>query len=290
MPRVKPLYWKTQGEGEDFLKVENVFYCGGTKGKFNMNPYLDFIPVMYLYMNHNDCFTKKWIHNEGWLKRSLSGSLHQFIPKITEKELLNYAITMAIARGAEITSSLHEELTEYIYFDKNISLGATTMEWANTSTKIQNSFFTKFSIMRMRSYNGIVGPLSLFLDGENEKVPLILGVVLPENYIYQKMHIMMHNTLDMTKVILLVDRELDSTQFPNKPLRALYKKYLEPEYKKYNMDIWKVPKEFILENCFQKDHSLQGKTILEKKKEISTLIQTFKEEYASVSEPEQIPW
>lgn len=130
----------------------------------------------------------------------------------------------------------------------------------------------------MRSYRGYTGMFTMIAKAGSSihapYKPYILPVILPENLIYQKLHILATGKIDLTKVVLLVDGQLEMTDFPLKSLKALYKS-IKPTLETYGFDIWKVPSDFIIDNCFLGKFTVPGKTIMQKKKEISTLVENF---------------
>jgi len=83
------------------------------------------------------------------------------------------------------------------------------------------------------------------------------------------------NVLDLSKVIILIDRELDTTTFPKQPFRRLYREGMMPHIMKSACDVWKVPQSFIKEKCFVEPFSLRGIGPLERKRVLDQLIEGF---------------
>ena len=133
-----------------------------------------------------------------------------------------------------------------------------------------------------RTFSVNLGGLSCFMShGRNNSAytPQVMAVVLPENYIYQKEYLLTHGKVDLSKVIFLVNRELDSTSFPQKNFRAFYRKHILPIIKSLNVDVWHVPTSFIEENCFHNKITLESKSFMDKKKEIECLYEEFTSRY-----------
>jgi hypothetical protein len=106
-----------------------------------------------------------------------------------------------------------------------------------------------------------------------------MAVILPENYVYQKQHVLVHGTIDLSKVIVLVNRELDDTDFHNKNFRAYYRKHLLPILNEMKVEVWKVPVSFMEENCFHGNITLEATSFMDKKKEIETIYDDFRSKY-----------
>lgn len=131
------------------------------------------------------------------------------------------------------------------------------------------------SKLSFRSYSGEIAPLTVVLDEEHNKRPVVMGAILPENYLYQKYHILKHGTIDLEKCVVLVDRELDSVDFPLKNFRDFYRKEIEPWLKTLAAPVWKVSQDFIKEQCFVNRYQIKTKNIIQRKKEIGELVEGF---------------
>ncbi|MCU9611749.1 hypothetical protein OEK97_27975, partial [Escherichia coli] len=87
----------------------------------------------------------------------------------------------------------------------------------------------------------IIGNFSVYLKQDMKYVPQVVGVIHPENLVYQRMHYLVHGTYDVTKMFFLVNKDLDDVEFPYANFHTLYRKRILPEMMKYNTKIFKVP-------------------------------------------------
>lgn len=142
----------------------------------------------------------------------------------------------------------------------------------------------QFKNLHMSLYGGGQDPVKyrgmLTLITENKAY--VIAVVLPENVVYQKLYMLKNNTIDLNKVIVLVDRELDSTSFHNRRIREIYRKELLPLLMTTSCDVWRVPQTYIQESCFYGEFRLLSKTLMDRKRERLDIIQEFKNSQASI--------
>jgi hypothetical protein len=110
----------------------------------------------------------------------------------------------------------------------------------------------------------------------HENQPYVLAVILPENLVYQKLYILRHKKIDLRKVIVLIDRDLDSTAFPKRMIRQIYMQELVPLIKSTAVQAWKVPLSFIKNNCFYGEFSLISSSIKERRDEREEIVATFR--------------
>lgn len=151
-------------------------------------------------------------------------------------------------------------------------------------------FFQTSGRIDARTFSVNLGGLSCFMaDSRNSSnfIPQVMAVVLPENYIYQKEYLLTHGKVDLSKVILLVNKELDSPSFYQKNFRAFYRKYILPIIKTLNIDVWNVPVSFMEEYCFHNKITLESKSFMDKKKETEGLYDEFKNRYIQEDEPDE---
>lgn len=109
-------------------------------------------------------------------------------------------------------------------------------------------------------------------------IPCVLPAILPENLVYQKLHILKYGTIDLLKVIVLIDSELDSTSFPSNFIRTIYRNELLPNIVQTSCTVFKVPLSFIKENCFyDKTGDIFPSNLIERRKAKQEFIEDFKQ-------------
>jgi hypothetical protein len=283
----KPIYEKIETSGElteldgrsDYLRNSYGSYSPNIN-RLTMSVYSDFIPLLYLTSGlrapiHN-ISSKDYTNITGkttgiteWSKKHLRGVFSGYTnggytsEKNTNIIQLKAELKRWIGREARMDV---ESLTGYPRYawdgcDRNNIIGRMGRFQLGASCQ--------------RTYTTATSALSLYL-GNNEKWnPHVLAVVLPENYVYLKYKLLTQNVLDLSKVIILMDRELDTTAFPKQPFRKLYREGLMPHIMKSSCDVWKVPQSFIREKCFVEPFSLRGIGPLERKKVLEQLIEGF---------------
>lgn len=171
-------------------------------------------------------------------------------------------------------------INNYLFFDRPFDVSSHGIHnYIHTVDNLIRNFFTmKRCHFGMRTYSGYVGHFSMYINESGAASAQIIAVILQENLIYQKLHIVKYGCIDLTKVVILVNSDIDNTSYPHKPFRTLYKKFIEPEFKKYGFDVWKVPKSFIDENCFMKPYQLKSKSLPRREAEINSIIDKFIDE------------
>ena len=105
-----------------------------------------------------------------------------------------------------------------------------------------------YSNVNLRTYGMLMG----FFSAIQGTTPYILAVIPRKDYVYHRTSILMGRPLDLSRVVILVDRRLDlpgDDDIP-KSFKALYQKTLENTIRSTGASIFKVPGEFIKENCF----------------------------------------
>jgi len=105
----------------------------------------------------------------------------------------------------------------------------------------------------------LIDTYSMFIGNK----PLIVATCLPENYLYHRLRFAMGLPLDLTRVIIFIDKALESPDFPHKSLQKYYNDLLLPEILKTACIIAKVPTEFIDSKCFIERFSISGETPME---------------------------
>lgn len=97
-----------------------------------------------------------------------------------------------------------------------------------------------------------IGSYTLIHNGN----PHIVACILPENLVYQRLYILKEGKIDLSKVIILIDKQLDETSFPENSIRTLYRTELLPQIVQTSCTVFKVPLDFIKDNCFYKKDML----------------------------------
>lgn len=262
--RVYPDYYKLDTVGDiatlPMHKVLSLSNMHSDSSKYTMSPYSDLIPLLYLKYNDNamelatNCDVKS-TH----LRRFTGDDKEPEAKKLRETALVKM-LRYTIIDKKNALSTLMGDIDTWMLFDQSISIDYIRM----TSPRICNSdieevFLSKSGYyssnygscnIKARSYSGIISLLTMIMRMDDDLYPLVLAVVKPEDFLYQKYHIIRYGSVDLNRVTILVDRELDSVDFPKPALRKLYKSTIEPILKTLKCKIWKVPMSFIKDNCF----------------------------------------
>lgn len=293
----KPLYRKeeTLGEEREFSPSTLVLGYGDENmsdgERLMMCPYTEFIPLVYLLSN-----------NHINIKNPLAYYIKQYW-NIVENNLIKFKKFDAKWQKRILSTFPSRNLTNdkgrmkhlskkdvdgWIKFDEPISL--RVLEQNGWNVGYRSTIMEYFNIgttnrFNQRSYSGAISPYSLYLRDnttlrrEHRYIPHMLAVVLPENYLYVKHHLLVHNTIPLDKIVVLVDKALDETSFRPTAFRGLYKDMMKEKVLKSCCDVWKVPHEFIMEKCFLGNYKLKEENILRRKKEIEGIIDEFYESF-----------
>lgn len=173
------------------------------------------------------------------------------------------------------------EINKFMQNSELLSIGVRTQRLGNFIAT-RRYFLESSGMVSGRTFDVNLGQLSAFLRTHTDPykyVPQLLAVVLPENYLYQKEYVITHGKVDLSKVILLVNRDLDNTDFHHKAFRAYYRKYILPLINELNVQVWKVPQEFIMDNCFHSKINLESKSFVGKMNELKEIYQKFRDQY-----------
>ncbi len=137
-----------------------------------------------------------------------------------------------------------------------INLNAISTENIPVDTvKIADAFTRSgFENFALRSWRGKIGSYTLaetsYDTAEMAKFH-IMAAVLPEDYYYQALHLMWRGSLDLSRVVILVNEELEKKTFINKSLHTIYIGRLKPLIKRTAAKIFLVPDGFIQKTCFK---------------------------------------
>lgn len=166
---------------------------------------------------------------------------------------------------------------EYINYDEPNYIARSSIVGTSNFEDIQR-------IMHVtgRTIRKITGCYSLIYENKAH----ILACILPENLVYQKLHILSKGTIDLSKVIVFIDSELDRTSFPVTSLRTLYRTELLPKIIETSCVVFKVPLAFIMENCFYRKDSTLPLNIQERKKVKEEMLESFRNVKRGIVVPE----
>lgn len=301
----RPMFWKEEAVGErttlpavlgtscaSLLNMENT----DSRNTFNpSSPFVKMIPMKIL-TNSFQMSYRHWIgYNNSNRSRSYQrtmitmddvnramniASLNIGLSQVVNGEIMNGRLNSVDSQSFETILKRH---TKYFIEDMNL------VDVSHTDGSVANFEYTGRAFrngesMRVnaRTFSASLGQLTCFLETERYSrvfIPQVMAVILPENYVYQKQHILVHGTIDLSKVIVLVNRELDDTDFHNKNFRAYYRKHLLPILNEMKVEVWKVPVSFMEENCFHSGITLEATSFMDKKKEIETIYDDFRNTY-----------
>ncbi|MEI6186916.1 MAG: hypothetical protein WCP46_00240 [Alphaproteobacteria bacterium] len=294
-PKIIPPFWEGKDNGAE--APASIFKLGtnsrglSSASRYFMCPFSEFIPLVYLSVAPQ-LFNKRYHYiNEKYIDsrqgRSLTGEhVDMFKATLKDKENpLSYFIYNLITDGSG-HDSIKGSVDTYVnaYLGQENPLLLENSGWIHRYDNItENVFKEGLTTINMRTFSASMGSYSLFRNTSAEILPVVLPIVLPENYMYQKLHILLHGTIDMTKVIFLVDKDLQGTSYPHKAFRTMYKKYVEPHLLATKAQIYYVPFEFMKDYCYIGGNELKEKSIIGRKKEISQIISQFKAKFEDPS-------
>lgn len=165
--------------------------------------------------------------------------------------------------------------------------------WCRNPEHIINNEEIRFGLSGSikRTWRSALGAYNFFVGTEvtNTK-PTMISVILPENLEYHRLRYAAEMPVDLSKVIILIDKEIFNTTYPIKPARAFFKKHILPEVMKSSCTVFKVPMSYILKNCFHTEYEFEGKGIsaLKEHKDIKDkFINSEINQYAITSQEEE---
>jgi len=241
-------------------------------------PYTDFIPLSYLFasdidfldvssikyvMNQTDKFCGKQLPND-------------FIPNLFARNMHNHGFG-SIERILGVTNDAINKYinnNEFILLDSYIG-SSRGYDFADfIASNVHRSLYAG----RLITLSYLHNSLYYLRNDDNPKfIPTFISVVLPENYIYQKYHMLMTGKIDPTKVIVLVNDDVDHPSFKgSQTVRKAHKAKLNNIINQ-GYQVWNVPEKFILDSCFVNFYKIQGKSRTEIQKKVEELIDEFNE-------------
>lgn len=256
-----------------------------------MSPYTPFIPMEYL--NRGRTFTyynpESRSLNSSWMSAlfpamgrptSVMTEFRNSKSRLIRSPELIYSIIFGATQGSEaeyIKSSVLKSVNDYLKNDNPHGMEGALRDMISNNTAEMSTCFNSPTIRSffLRTYNGGIGNYCLFRDTDAGRIYHILPVILPEHLYYQRMHILIKGTIDMSKVIILVDRDLEDTD-SHVGVRKLYLGRLKSQLLESGAQIWAVPRECIHQLCFVQDYKVQSKKIIDRQREIESMGKMFK--------------
>lgn len=238
----------------------------GADSPYIESPYTEYIPLHYLLcgkMNHGSPA------NVGMRENFLNSWTKRF---------------GKVKAGINNVKTVVGDITQWLLWDEPYNLKfdySHVWRVGSRATALSNINLSNCYYSNQRTYSMGHTPYSLYLreDGydrlDANYNPHVLAVVLPENYLYMKYRILVDGVIDLSKVIILVDRELDTTSFKVPTFRKFYREKLQKEIMKTNCDVWEVPAEFIKSKCFIPQFTMKGIKLEERRKLKAELIESF---------------
>lgn len=249
-----------------------------------INVYTDFIPLSYLFLTLDDDFLSKsdinYILRNSYNFSKLESKENEVLPNM----FCRYLHTASSSSLDTIIAKLAENVKKYISISDIVPLNAYFDGYTRSIGDI-NDFMGFSDYCGRYRYRGRTICLtnihnSLYYEMIESPVPPIptyISVVLPENYLYQKYHILATGKVDASKVIILVNDDVDHVSFSgSQSVRKYHKSMLDKLISK-GYQTWNVPQQFILDNCFVKKHKVTGKSSREINKKLDELISEFGE-------------
>lgn len=286
----RKIYEQIKGTGEVRNLPISLFpkQVGGQEygGELSICPYTNYIPLSYLFTSEEwrisvqgDTYMEQRGVKITHRRRNLfKGGMRGFADTAFSD---SYSSTSSKEIGVDILKRMMECVNEYLFFDEPIcptkQTDPSSLYYTPRRETIIREISRKSCIFSQRSYHGYISPYSLYrMERYPIYTPHVLAVVRPEHYMWLKLNFLLTGNIDMSKVVILIDNQLDTTLFPHARFKSLYKS-IKPEILKTSAQIWRVPQEFIQENCFLPKFELKEKNIVKRKEEINRLIEEFYE-------------
>ncbi len=282
-PKEIPLVVHSKNEsGTKELRVTTILPFGNRNmpGELTMCPYTKYIPIDYLLGGVMGYINGPIIESQ-YLLRDLRPEpfMGPGMAKTIASRYILGRRTVQKSQIPMIVQGINLSIRDYLIEDRNSGLGSLYTRYVRNSFEGITQGFRDGALgnFSMRSYRGHIGNLTIYSTSDRlgRKEPEVLLVTLPENYLYHKYNILQNGVIDLDACFLLMNRDLDYTSYPNKNFRTMFNKFLRPIIEEHSVDTYKVPKEFIIENCFTGNFELRSKNIIERKKEIEDLTKIF---------------
>lgn len=249
-----------------------------------ITPFSEYVPIEYITRLRQPRYFHVLDDND--IKAKLPA--HLYTPeniKIMKKRWDNITSTMISRMCAPLSlENAKREIGDYLHSEYPI--GIFNNGWNTNRSHYTIEAFTGNSHQINRFYGagyaGIVGTMMVCMSRINNLIPIIVAVTPRKNLVYQKLHMLLHGEIDLTKCILLIDRELDSPSiFPEPKWRTnVWMKHLLPWIKTLDIEAVKVPNSYIREMCFLPDLRSRVTTLEERRKEKEEIVKSFVEKLA----------
>jgi len=287
-----PLFWKEKTDGTITelpinlnRKISKDYLNHRTR--FLTSPYVNLIPVRYLTSLHEEdlgdyAYRKAVEESVQHGERDFYYGERYRYARSGPNALVRHLIASNRIYALKNCNALKTEASLFLHYNELVTLQTNTRSGHFNDT--ERLFIKDSGCVYGRTFTAYLGGLSCFFYNsdrpDSEPKAQVMAVVLPENYIYQKQHFLLTGTIDLTKVIILVNKELDSTSFPHKAFRAYYRKHILPIINSLNVDVWKVPQSFITENCSHSGIKLNSVSLIDKTREIASIVDDFCQGYS----------
>lgn len=300
-----PMFWKEPSVGErTTIPAVIGTTCGNLSSSeqinssYNANPSSPFVKMIPLKVLTNSFE----VNSRAWTNYSADGRFRQYqrymhstedpykaaaiaelnigLSQLVNSQIINGRLTVL---NTNVFDAILKGQSNYFIKDRNL-VDVSFVDNSASSFDFTPRAFRDGQSMRInaRTFSVSLGQLTCFLESERWSrvyTPQVMAVILPENYVYQKQYVLVHGKIDLSKVTVLVNRELDSTDFHSKNFRAYYRKHLLPILNELKVDVWKVPASFMIENCFHGGITLEATSFMEKKKETEEIYHNFRSHY-----------
>lgn len=301
MPRKEYQFRREPTEGRDVELSLSTLYAGRDiesvpehlSEELVIHPYTKMIPLSYIMIDkgYSAGFTRAADAVRRWGVRGKPDQ--KKINKLNLEWRNKMFITMTFPRfnndKEESRKTAYTTLSEYIEKDNLESIGALAQGYYSTRGRdhiIRQFFENRANRFFQRTYKGFIEPYTMYVNNsDNRYHPIFLAVVLPENYLYVKYHILAKNTIPLDRVVVLVDKDIDKRGIYIEPVRKMYRE-LMPHVMASACQVWKVPKEFIIDSCFHSPYTIKSVGIKEIKEEKEQLINEFYETFGERNDEE----
>lgn len=274
-------------EGESEIKTFEVKVVGGQSCVYaqrGISTTTPFIPMLAACSGGNRmydtrAFENTVINTETLFpnSRTLQLATPAEIARLNEKKIRQVISLSTLGRiiveSATNKQRVYDIIKSMFTFNTRIHAGNAD-EQSNNNTPLMASAFQRNTNHQfsLRSYGGVIGNYSLCrIDDNNIMHHHILPVILQENFYYQILHLIRYGSIDMSKVIILIDKELENSSFEVPGLRTFYIGRIKSIIQKTAAQAWYVPLSFIHEQCFVSKLTLPYDTIAEKR-QVKTVI------------------
>lgn len=253
----KPIFSKLETSGQLKEMMLNTFdnYTSNETSEYLITPYSDLIPMVYISCTPDYYNYYKPIST---LKKV-----------ITNKPLLKF-----IWDSSNNITSIKKMVNMYLYNDDPLNFNVLVQ--SSHAHSDYNGCFNGWahSRVKMRSWKAFISAFTFCVKNQEEYIPHIIATTLPENLEYHKLRAIAGFPVDLSKVIVLIDRELDTPRFAIKPARKMYREFFRNSLLDSCCDIWEVPLEFIIKSCFLGNYEQTG-SITQRRKAKNELIDLF---------------